>query len=101
MCYNIDTVKGKPEWYPCKSNLIEEWRLIEMTIREYFESKEAKVETFLDRMKYDGEISYVLEKYDNFDVNGLIDWAEENGVDLSATTKSGELILDRWAASYP
>lgn len=70
-----------------------------MTIREYFNDKLARIETFFDRMEYDGEITDILEKYDNSDIEGLMDWAEENGVDLMATTKSGELILDKWATN--
>ena len=50
-------------------------------------------------MEYDGEIIDILEKYDNFDIEGLMNWAEENDVDLMATTRDGELVLDRWAAT--
>ena len=70
-----------------------------MTIREYFNDKLARIETFFDRMEYDGEITDILEKYDNSDIEGLMDWAEENGVDLMATTKSCELILDKCATN--
>ena len=39
-----------------------------MTIREYFNDKLARIETFFDRMEYDGEITDILEKYDNSDI---------------------------------
>ena len=70
-----------------------------MTIRKYFNDKLARIETFLDRMEYEGEMIDILEKYDSSDIKGLMDWAEENGVDLTATTRNGELILDKWATA--
>ena len=68
-----------------------------MTIREYFETKQAGIKSYSDVMEYNGELYTALEMYSDFNMSDLIEWAIENNIDLTATDRNGNLILDKWA----